>query len=219
MELSAVTVHIAAFCYLFALLMSHMMWLRVFILFSTVASFSYALQHQYLVMAAWQALFFVLNGFNLFELWRGAQKIHLNARELEIYSAYFSHLKTGVFRLFWSAGETKVCDVQQRVCQNRMPQEYLYFLLKGSARVYIDGKLVKEINAGHFFGEMAFLKKKIGKKAFASADVILDEGSVYHVWDGDELLRLLKLFQDLDFFLVRQLEKLVYQKMAASGKH
>ncbi len=214
MEWSTILFHGASACYLIALSMSHMMWLRVFILLSTVAAMIHAVVHQYYVMLAWQTLFLVLNGVNIFELWRGFHKVHLTQQEEALRQAFFPQLRTGVFRLFWGAGETQAALEPHKVCHMHRPQEYLYFLLEGKAAVYIDGNLIHEVTAGHFFGEMAFLKKKMGERALASADVVLEPGAKYHVWHGKELLRLLQLFQDLDFSLTRKLEKLVFQKLS-----
>ena len=153
-------------------LVTNIYWLRV------LAIIALTVEAVYFYMAGdstlwvgilWIGIFNAINVVQLVILARARLKVRMSEEERTLHASVFGRLEKVDFARVLAAGAFAELPEGTTLTRQDHPVESLYLLLKGRARVIVDGKIIAVLGAGDFIGEMAY----IGGCA-ASATVIAD---------------------------------------------
>lgn len=123
---------------------------------------------------------------------------------------YFENLTPGQFRRILKRGTLNTARERTKLSQEGDALEHFYFVYEGYSIITKRGKTT-DVPAGHFIGEVAFLK---GGPATATVEVA--PGSHYISWRQDDLRRLMRKSPNLSNGLLALLNMDMAGKVATS---
>lgn len=160
-------VHLGYALMLCALIARDVLWLRGILVAAQSTLTAYAWLTDRPSMAAWNALFVVINTLWVLRILHERRAVELPPELRRIHERHFAAFSPPEFLRFWSQGEARSLRDRRLVGEGAMPTELL-FIEQGEARVERGGgaELVR-LPAGSFVAEMSLLTG-----APASADVV-----------------------------------------------
>lgn len=157
-------VHLGYALMLCALLARDVLWLRIFLAVGQANLSLYSYFRGIDSIAAWNALFVVINSAWIARILHERRAVQLPAELAELHRRYFVALSAGELLRVWGWGER--CTLSDAVLtRHGEPVPALYFLLRGVVVVRQGGHEVTRLGAGDFVAEMGLLTG-----AAASAD-------------------------------------------------
>lgn len=136
-------------------------------------------------IVVWQSLFLAINLVRTAMVLWERREIRFSPELERVFREHFPTFPRHEFLQFWEAGEDHLYRDQPIVRQEEKPT-WLWFILRGTARVVRDGQEMAQVGVGHFVGEMSFLTDQA-----ASADVLpLGEGVQTRRWSYAALNRI-----------------------------
>lgn len=182
--MTAYLVHVGYVLMLCALLARDVLWLRATLMAAQTVLAAYAWSIGVVPIAAWNALFVVINGAWVVRIARERRAVVLPPPLAEVHQRAFQAMSPGEFLRFWDAGRSTAVSGGRLAVQGTYP-EALYFLTRGCADVVRDGRRVAGLDDGQFAGEMSLITG-----APANADVVVRGAADVHRWLVADLLAL-----------------------------
>ena len=133
------------------------------------------------LIAGWNALFALINGFMAVQILRERRGVILPADLKPLYDRHFSALSPPEFLRWWRQGERQTVSNLQLACTGEQP-DWLYFLLSGKVRVSRQHCAELELPSGYFIAEMSLLTGEP-----ANADVVATDPVEVIRWSRHEL--------------------------------
>lgn len=143
----------------------------------------------------WSAFFVFVNAGAAYMLVMDQYGASLAEEEEELYLNHFSQLTRGQFCQLLAMGKKQeipdgtILTKEGRVCPR------LYFIEKGTAKVFHHGAFAANVDQGGFVNDVAF---QIGENEGAYGTVVTDGDCSIIVWDQAELRAHLKTRSDMD---------------------
>lgn len=174
--MSAYLVHVGYGMMLCALMARDVLWLRATLVAAQSVLAGYAWTIGVKPIAAWNALFVLINAVWVVRIARERRAVVLPADLAELQERYFAAMAPGEFLRFWELGDAARWTGAQLATQGEYPAS-LYFLTAGRATVVRDGVPVATLGPGQFAAEMSLVTG-----APANATVTLDGVADLRVW-------------------------------------
>lgn len=174
--MSAYLVHVGYVLMLGALMARDVLWLRGTLVAAQSVLAAYAWAIGVLPIAAWNALFVVINAVWVVRIARGRRAVVLPGELATLHARHFSAMTAGEFLRFWTLGDAAHWTGACVATQGEYPAA-LYFLTAGRATVVRDGVTVATLQPGQFAAEMSLVTG-----APANATVTLDGAADLRVW-------------------------------------
>ncbi len=165
-------VHVGYALMLVALLARDVLWLRSALAAAQTTLTAYAWFTGRPSMAAWNALFVLINTLWALRILRERRAVALPVELAPLHAAHFAALSALEFLQLWALGKVQTAPDGELLVRRGERPLWLHYLLSGTVRVEQDGKLLVRLSAGSFVGEMSLLTAQP-----ANADVKC-EGSV-----------------------------------------
>jgi hypothetical protein len=183
-----VFIHIANALYLCSYLVRDILWLRVLSVFGGLFLLGYYLWMPSPVWAAitWNVLFAAINLWQIRLLLLERRPVMLRPDELLLYQLAFRRLTEREFAKLLAIGHWKEVPAGERLVQRGEAFDQLIVLASGRVRVEAGGKLLAELRAGCFVGEMSFVTGQT-----PNADVVAVEPTRTMSWRDEGLRKLL----------------------------
>lgn len=150
-------VHLGYALMLAALLARDVLWLRSMLVAAQGTLAAYAWLTGRPSMAAWNALFVLINLIWSVRIYRSRRSVALPAALAPIHAAHFAALSALEFLTLWGSAKTRSwADGASLVTQGQRP-EALHYLLSGTVQVQQAGVVLSQLQPGAFVGEMSLL--------------------------------------------------------------
>ena len=191
MDFIQILVNIGYIFMLAALTVRDILWLRSLLISAQLSLFTYGIISSNVPVAFWNALFFVINIYQVTRLIQQRQPIDLPDDLLELYKNVFSSMRRREFLYFWQMGE--IHEVKhKRLINKGEHQKNLLLILSGEVEIKNAGKLIAKLSRGSFVAEMSFLTGES-----ATADVFAPDKVSYISWEQQKVRSLEQLNPDL----------------------
>ncbi|MEJ2544435.1 MAG: cyclic nucleotide-binding domain-containing protein, partial [Calditrichaceae bacterium] len=174
-----------------ALTVRDILWLRSLLISAQLILFSYGIISDNTPVAFWNALFFVINIYQVVRLIQQRRPIDLPKDLLDLYEKVFSSMRRREFLYFWQMGNIYKAKHKKLISRGEH-QENLLLILSGEVDVKNAGKLIAKLSRGSFIAEMSFLTGEP-----ATADVFIPDNLSYISWDQKKVRSLEQLNPDL----------------------
>ena len=191
MDLHFIVLNISYILVTIGLLVRDMLLLRSMITISELLIIGWALTVGNHVIAGWNAVFLVINLFQIVRLIIERMPVKLPEELKDIYLNVFNELKEREFLYFWNTGKT-ICVTDEFLCRENQHQDELMLILDGQVSVRKNGNEIAKLKRGSFVAEMSFMTGEP-----SSADVVNSEKTRCIVWSKEKLKHLQQLNQDL----------------------
>ena len=174
-----------------ALAARDILWLRGLLVSAQISLFSYGLLSGNKPVMFWNALFFLINGYQVVRLIRQRSPIEIPDELTDLYEKIFSSMRRREFLYFWQMGN--IHEVKhKRLISKGEPQKNLLLILSGEVHVKNGDNLIATLSRGSFVAEMSFMTGDP-----ATADVFVPDKAAYISWDQQKLRSLKQLNPDL----------------------
>lgn len=209
---AGIFVHLALLFYVLGFLVRDELILRGMILTGTAF---YILYYYFAAdTPLWDAIFAsvvigTVNAAMIIVIIRERSTIGMSPEMLRLYQL-FETLTPGQFRRIMRCAQWRVAGEDERLCEQGVAPEYLYFIAEGEMTLTKDARSVRTSN-GAFVGEIAFLLKGV-----ASASVDLDRGTEYVRWPHTDLRRMMRKSPALSNALTALFNRDLARKLSAS---
>lgn len=191
MDLHFIVLNISYILVTIGLLVRDMLLLRSMITISELLIIGWALTVGNHVIAGWNAVFLVINLFQIVRLIIERMPVKLPEELEDIYINVFNELKEREFLYFWNTGKT-ISITDEFLCRENQYQDELMLILDGQVSVRKNGNEIAKLKRGSFVAEMSFMTGEP-----SSADVVNLEKTRCIVWSKEKLKHLQQLNQDL----------------------
>lgn len=191
MDVIQVLVNIGYVFMLAALTVRDILWLRSLLVSAQLSLFSYGIISSNVPVAFWNALFFVINTYQVVRLIQQRRPIDLPENLIDLYENVFSTMRRREFLYFWQMGNIHELK-HKRLISKGENQKNLLLILSGEVEVKSADKLIAKLSRGSFVAEMSFLTGEP-----ATADVFVPEKASYISWNQQKLRSLEQLNPDL----------------------
>ena len=191
MDLHFIVLNISYILVTIGLLVRDMLLLRSMITISELLIIGWALTVGNHVIAGWNAVFLVINLFQIVRLIIERMPVKLPEELKDIYLNVFNELKEREFLYFWNTGKT-ISVTDEFLCRENQYQDELMLILDGQVSVRKNGNEIAKLKRGSFVAEMSFMTGEP-----SSADVVNSEKTRCIVWSKEKLKHLEQLNQDL----------------------
>lgn len=181
---AAQLVHLGYALMLCALCARDVLWLRAILVAAQSTLTAYAWFTDRPSMAAWNALFVVINTLWVLRILRERRAVELPPPLRAIHQQSFSAFSPPEFLRFWNLGKTLEATDALLVRLGERP-ESLLFLVAGQVQVMQADRQLAVLGPGSFIGEMSLVVD-----ALASADVRAASRVELQAWPMDALRRL-----------------------------
>lgn len=178
-------VHLGYALMLCALLARDVLWLRAALVAAQSTLTAYAWLTDRPGMAAWNALFVLINSLWTLRILRERRAVRLPDGLQALYAAHFSALSPAEFLRLWALGADGAAPAGQRLIAEGERPAQLYYLTAGTLRIRQQQRLLTRLRAGDFAGEMSLLTG-----APATAEVEAEDGVRFRAWPVPELHEL-----------------------------
>lgn len=186
-----VLVNIGYVFMLAALTVRDILWLRSLLVSAQLSLFSYGIISGNIPVAFWNALFFVINTYQVVRLIQQRRPIDLPEDLIDLYENIFPTMRRREFLYFWQMGNIHELKHKKLISKGEN-QKNLLLILSGEVEVKSTGKLIAKLSRGSFVAEMSFLTGEP-----ATADVFVPEKASYISWNQQKLRSLEQLNPDL----------------------
>ena len=191
MDTAQILINLGYIFMLAALAVRDILWLRSLLFSAQVSLFSYGIFTDNTPVIFWNALFFLINGYQVIRLIRQRRPIDLPEDLVDLYENIFSSMRRREFLYFWQMGNLHQV-VHKKLIGRGEPQKDLLLILSGELQVKNKGKLIASLTRGNFVAEMSFLTGEP-----ATADVFAVDEVSYISWNQNKLHSLEQLNPDL----------------------
>ena len=161
-------VHIGYSLMLMALLARDILWLRGMLVMAQGFLCSYALTNHLPGVAAWNALFVIINLIWTVLILRERRAAEIPDELKDVYEQHFAALSSTEFLKVWGMASAHQYVDAALTVEGTLP-DALYFMLDGTVRIHHGDQGVVDFCRRGFIGEMSLLT---GKSAVADADVL-----------------------------------------------
>jgi CRP-like cAMP-binding protein len=144
----------------FSYLVTNIYWLRLLAIVALTieAVYFYVAGDQLIwVGILWAAVFNAINIVQLIILTRTRFKLRMSEEEKHLHASAFGKLEKVEFGRLLAAGRFEEIANGQHLTRQDEPVKSVHLLLRGGARVVVDGEVVARIRPGDFIGEMGFI--------------------------------------------------------------
>jgi hypothetical protein len=163
--MSGLLVHVGYGLMLCALAARDILWLRGTLVLAQSVLSVYAWLIDVPSIAAWNALFVVINTAWVIRILHDRRAVALPPELQALHARHFYALPPPEFLRWWGQGRRTTVEREVLTTQGRFP-EALFFVLDGTVRVSREGTHVTDLGPGHFVGEMSLIT---GRPATADA--------------------------------------------------
>eukprot|EP00526_Cylindrotheca_closterium_P017482 CAMPEP_0113612512 /NCGR_PEP_ID=MMETSP0017_2-20120614/6139_1 /TAXON_ID=2856 /ORGANISM="Cylindrotheca closterium" /LENGTH=318 /DNA_ID=CAMNT_0000521551 /DNA_START=171 /DNA_END=1127 /DNA_ORIENTATION=- /assembly_acc=CAM_ASM_000147 len=178
-------------------LMTDMLSLRVALVggYAGLVSFHALHPRPLQIPLRWSAVFVLVNAGAAYMLAMDRFGAPLSKEEEELYQNHFSQLTKGQFYQLLTLGKKQevpdgsILTREGRICPR------LYFIEKGTAKVFHHGAFAANVDEGGFVNDVAF---QIGEDEGAYGTIVTDGECSIIVWDQAELREHLESRSDMD---------------------
>ncbi|MBN1407025.1 MAG: cyclic nucleotide-binding domain-containing protein [Calditrichaceae bacterium] len=191
MDLIQILVNIGYVFMLAALTVRDILWLRGLLVSAQLSLFTYGMISGNIPVAFWNALFFIINSYQVVRLIQQRRPIDLPDDLIDLYEKIFLSMRRREFLYFWQMGEIHKVK-HKRLIGKGEHQKNLLLILSGEVEIKKSGKLIAKLSRGSFVAEMSFLTGEP-----ATADVFVPAIASYISWDQQKLHSLEQLNPDL----------------------
>lgn len=191
MDFIQILVNIGYVFMLTALTVRDILWLRSLLISAQISLFSYGIISSNAPVAFWNALFFLINMYQVVLLIQQRRPIDLPEDLLDLYEKVFSSMRRREFLYFWQMGNIYEANHKKLISEGEH-QENLLLILSGEVEVKSKGKLIAKLYRSSFIAEMSFLTGEP-----ATADVFVPDNLNYITWDQKKVRSLEQLNPDL----------------------
>jgi hypothetical protein len=143
----------------------------------------------------WSAVFVVVNAVAVGLLAHDRYGPALSLEEEELFKNHFSQLTKGQFHQLVCLGQRQEIPDGTNLTVEGKACPRLYFILKGTAKVYHHGAFAAHIDQGGFVNDIAF---QIGEEEGAYGTIVTEGDCSIIVWDQRELRNHLKNRSEMD---------------------
>lgn len=160
--------HLSYVLLIVSMLMRRMVWLRIFVILSAIASIAYfgsILRDP--VGVFWETLLISVNVAQLGLIWWLDRRTQFDERENRMIEQHFRSVPRRRMRRLIDRGVWKQLPAGAQLARQGTPVPALYYLAAGEAQVLVNGALVATCATGSFVGEMTALT---GEPAFATVE-------------------------------------------------
>lgn len=178
-------VHVGYGLMLLALLARDVLWLRSLLVLAQLNLSLYSYFRGIDSIAAWNALFVVINLAWVIRILRERRAVRLPEELARIHAGHFAALQPPEFLRLWHMAERRPLAAGAVLTRQGQAPPALYFLLHGTVLVRQAGREVARLGAGEFVAEMSLLT---GAAASADAEA-LDQAEAM-CWPVDRLRQL-----------------------------
>jgi hypothetical protein len=161
-------VHIGYALMLAALVARDILWLRALLVAAQSLIAVYAWRMGVPSIAAWNALFVVINSLWVSKILRERREVTLPEPLRTLHARHFAALAPPEFLRLWRQGTSRRIEHGRLATSGERPSA-LFFLLNGAVRVSKNGAPITDLPAGFFVAEMSLLT---GEPANADVDVL-----------------------------------------------
>jgi len=170
-----------------SMLMTGMLWLRIFAVASGIVSLVYSIYYLHdPVFAFWDAVFTLVNVVQIVLNAYGNFWARFSSEERMFYDRIVPALEPNQARRLLRAGTWFDAEAGTRLISQGEPVSQLLFLQSGMARVLVDDNLVSTCAAGSLVGEI-----EMSSGAPAAATVIAQEPLRYLAFESNALRKLM----------------------------
>ncbi len=200
---------------LLALLARDMLWLRATLIVAQSLLCTYALHADAVNVAAWNALFVVINIVQVIRILLERRSVKLPEPLAAIHALNFDVMTVPEFLGLWRRAQ-EVQDVTGELLAEGVSNERLILLVAGEVRVLVHGQEVARLGPGRLVAEMSYLTQEP-----TSASVVADEPVTYRAWSRTTLDRIKRhkpaLWSKLQAAIGRDLVRKIRQVDAQAG--
>ncbi len=169
---------------LFALLARDVLWLRTILIVGQGALCVYCVLSGTYNIAAWNAVFVVINSVRAAQILRERRPVKLAEPLAQLHKQRFSAMQPAEFQIFWQRGSSRLLHDEILLFQGQKNAD-LYCVVEGEMEVDIDGRDVAHLPTGSLLGEMSLLTGDV-----ISADVRSIGDATVHCWSAEVLADL-----------------------------
>jgi hypothetical protein len=182
-------IHVANVLYLASYLLRDILWLRILTVVAIMILMPYYFSCSDTPLWAaisWQAVFAVVNLFQIFLLMKERWPRNLQGDERHLYDTIFSDLTPGEFVKLLGVGGWRSTSPDEPLVADGSVVHEMMVLTDGELEVRKGDKVLARLKPGQFVGEMSFLT---GDKA--GADVVSAGAAKLMSWPQDALEKFL----------------------------
>lgn len=176
--------NIAGLLSLLAFVLTNILWLRIFLVLTTIFYVISGVMLEITSMIGWNSAFFVINLYHVVFLFWDKSTITLPKETKEIYHLSFSTMSTREFKKVITINQFQTIKGGQLITEGERTNR-LFIILEGKVSIIKFGKTIALLNVGDLIGEMSFMSKEP-----ASANAIATEQIKYAYWNHDDLDKL-----------------------------
>ena len=186
--------HLANVIYLFAYLVTDILWLRVLAVLGGFSSLTWTLTTPTPnpSFIGWTLVYNTINVVQIVRLWYQRRPLRLGPDEQTLYAATFRTLTPREFRSLLTVGRWHDAPIRQVLIEQGTHPGRMLVLASGRAAVKVDDRDVATLGPGQFAGEMSFLT---GAPTTAAVEVV--EPARLVLWPTVELEEFLGKHPDL----------------------
>lgn len=163
-----VLVHVGYALMLAALVARDVLWLRALLVAAQSFIALYAWLRGVPSIAAWNALFVVINSVWVSTILRERREVTLPGALRTLHARHFAALTPPEFLRWWRQGTRQRIDRGRLATAGEQP-DALFFILHGTVRVSKHGTRITDLPSGYFVAEMSLLT---GDPANADVDAL-----------------------------------------------
>jgi hypothetical protein len=180
----ALLIHLANVLYLFAFMVRDILWLRILAVTAAacLVPYFYFRPEPMMTPIYWNLVFAALNIFWVFRLMLERRPVKLSTDEQRLCELVFRTMTPReMIKLLklatWETAEAGECFVERD-----KPLDRLMVIYSGKACAEIDGRIVTELQPGHFIGSISYVTEET-----APANVVAIEPTRYVCWPKSKL--------------------------------
>jgi hypothetical protein len=171
-------------------LVRDILWLRVVAVVASLSgiTYSYVVPAQPLwLVVNWNIVFVAINSFRIAILLKERMGIDFSPEERHVHETVFADFSSVEFSKLMQLAQWTDTETETLLVREGQPVRYLTLIYQGTAVVEVGGRVVADLDGGHFVGEMSFITN-----APASATVTCGASSRLVQWPREALDNLLK---------------------------
>jgi len=165
-------------------------------------------------MFIWHALFLVLNGYRLYELYLESREVTVPESLQDLKALAFDTMTPREFFYLWDVGREIKYGAKQRLLQKGQKNDRLILILEGAVDIQVQKDLtIAQNRRGDFVGEMSLITKNP-----VSATVIADDAVVCREWTRSDLKGLQKKHNGVYQKLLGEIGRDIVDKLIAANE-
>ncbi|MDU8942365.1 Crp/Fnr family transcriptional regulator [Ovoidimarina sediminis] len=150
--------HLAYILLILSIIMRNIVWLRIFMIVSSLVAIAYALIWlSDPVSSFWETLMVTVNVVQLLIIWRENSRARFTAVERDFAARRLRGLATGEQRRILNMGTWETLEDGTVLTENGVHPPALIYIAEGTVDVMIDGRQIATCGPGDYVGEMSLV--------------------------------------------------------------